>query len=111
MTEFDMDLERASLMSRLLQQRGDIVTRKLIEQYDDLTSFAPLEDFGVSDTAWNYVESLSIEPRLVFAHPNVLREHPTTSLYYRGMTMLSLKQVARRAVQGGMGDRMSQRNS
>ena len=41
---------------------------------------------------------LQVRPELVFAHPDLLRALPLTSLYYRGMSLLSQKQVAQLAI-------------
>ncbi len=99
MTEFNIDLERSSLMSRHICERRDIVVREVIEQYKGLLQFEPIAEYCISESAWKYALSLSLEARYVFAHPTLLREHPMVSLYYRGLSLLSLKQVARRAVQ------------
>lgn len=46
----------------------------------------------IDRSAWAYVtKKLELEPRLVFCHPDVLRHDPRTSLYYRGLSGLSLK--------------------
>ena len=47
--------------------------------------------------AWEHVAGLGVPPRLVFAHPDILRAHPRTSLYYRGLALLSRKQVSQSA--------------
>ncbi len=48
----------------------------------------------ISPEAWKYVESSGIEPREVFAHPDLLFHHPEASEYYRGIALLSRKRVA-----------------
>ena len=47
----------------------------------------------ISPEAWKYVESSGIDPKQVFAHPDLLYHHPETSEYYRGIALLSRKRV------------------
>ena len=44
------------------------------------------------------MEASGIEPKLVFAHPEILRNHPTVSQYYRGLALLPRKRVSDIAV-------------
>ena len=67
--------------------------RQTIEEFADDLSFIPLEEMMISDKAWDHVAALGIEPRLVFAHPSLLRQHPSTSQYYRGIALLPRKRV------------------
>ncbi len=48
----------------------------------------------ISADAWDHVVSSSIDPKKVFAHPEILRVYPETSEYYRGVALLSRKRVA-----------------
>ena len=48
----------------------------------------------ISEKAWKYVEESGIDPKRVFAHPDLLYHHPETSEYYRGIALLSRKRVA-----------------
>ncbi len=52
----------------------------------------------ISQQAWEYAVSSGIEPKLVFAHPVLLRKHPRTSQYYRGIALLPQKRVTDIAV-------------
>ena len=49
----------------------------------------------ISEAAWQHVIESNIQPHQVFAHPDLLVEHPKVSLYYRGLALLSLKRVGR----------------
>ncbi len=51
----------------------------------------------ISDAAWNHVQAIGIDPKVVFAHPDLLSAHPTTSLHYRGIVLLSKKRVQQAA--------------
>ena len=48
----------------------------------------------ISEQAWRHVEASGIDPKLVFAHPELLRNHPTVSQYYRGLALLPRKRVS-----------------
>ena len=52
-----------------------------------------LEDLTIAPEAWAYTVQAQIDPKLVFAHPDLLQAHPQTSLHYRGIATLSLKRV------------------
>lgn len=51
----------------------------------------------ISVAAWRHVTDLHIAPRMVFVHPVLLQDHPNASLYYRGIALLSQKQVGQMA--------------
>ena len=48
----------------------------------------------ISSEAFKYVEASDIDPKQVFAHPDLLYHHPEASEYYRGIALLSRKRVA-----------------
>lgn len=60
--------------------------------------FTPLSNLMISFKAWDYVNKIEAAPALVFAHPELLRQLPETSQYYRGLALLSQKQVGQMAV-------------
>ena len=96
------DTLRSRFFANILSQRKDQAQRQLIDDFSTELDYAPLDKLMISHAAWDHVQSLGIEPRIVFAHPDLLRAHPTTSLYYRGMAILSRKRVGQvaAAVQG-----------
>ena len=51
----------------------------------------------ISKKAWDHVDDIAVKPQLVFAHPTVLQDNPKTSKYYRGISLLSQKQVGQLA--------------
>lgn len=91
------DVLRSRLFADILSQRKDRVQRRLIDEFAPALDFDPLDELMISSAAWDHVRSLGIEPKVVFAHPDLLRAHPTTSLYYRGMALLSRKRVGQAA--------------
>ncbi len=85
-------------MSERIRLRTDHELRKLIAGYTEELDFRRLDDLMISEQAWSYTVRSGIEPKLVFAHPRLLREHPRTSQYYRGIALLPQKRVASIAV-------------
>ncbi len=94
MTKQDDALKRSAMMAQRIQQRTDLALRQTIEEFADELCFIPLEQFMISYKAWDHIASQGIEPRLVFAHPSLLLQHPSTSQYYRGIALLPRKRVA-----------------
>ena len=88
------DALRSRIFSDMIRKREDREQRQLIDDFADELSFDPVGDFMISDSSWKHVLSLDVEPKVVFAHPAILRAHPTTSLYYRGIALLSRKRVS-----------------
>ena len=89
---------RSTLMSERIRQRTDRDLRELIDTFRCNLNFQPLDDLMISEQAWNFVVESGIEPKMVFAHPFLLRELPRASQYYRGIALLPQKRVADIAV-------------
>ena len=89
---------RSTLMSERIRQRTDLALRELIASSERDLDFLPLDDLMISEQAWEYVSQSSIDPKLVFAHPALFREHPKVSQYYRGVSLLPQKRVSDIAV-------------
>ena len=86
--------ERALVISLHIRQRADLGIREGILEYDSPLDFEErLEDLAVAPEAWEHIIQSGIEPRLVFAHPDLLRAIPQASLHYRGIGLLSLKRM------------------
>ena len=81
-------------MSERIRQRTDLALRGLIANSEVDLSFIPLDDLMISVQPWEYIRGSGIDPKLVFAHPELLREHPQVSQYYRGVSLLPQKRVA-----------------
>lgn len=91
----DESRRRALLITRKIKSRMDIQVREQLaslqcekEKYEDR-----LMDYAIVDEAWEYIIEQDIEPKFVFAHPDILEACPQTSLHYRGISTLSLKRV------------------
>ena len=81
-------------MSERIRRRTDQALREVIDSFTGDLDFSPLDDLMISQEAWQFVVQSGIEPKRVFAHPVLLREHPRTSQYYRGIALLPRKRVA-----------------
>ena len=89
---------RSQDLTRALQRRLDVRTREAVASLADEFGFKdPIEDYLISQSAWEHVHSLGLGPAQVFCHPDMLAEEPFISLYYRGISGLSLKEVAEQA--------------
>ena len=84
--------DRAHIISNMIRSRIDETVRDKILGFSGDFSGNP-EQFGIDLEAWNYIKKIGVKRRLVFAHPNMLRAHPDTSLYYRGIAILPRKRV------------------
>ena len=93
MTDSDGNLRRSRFLSARIRQRADIRTREVIEGFSGKLDYVDRQALLISDKAWNNIISSDTNPRLVFAHPILLRKHPEVSLYYRGLSLLSQKRV------------------
>lgn len=92
--ELDVAIGRALLISKKIQAYPDRTSIELIDSYRVSLDFeSNREKFGINAQAWNKVLEANIEPKFVFAHPKLLHAHPSISLYYRGISTLSLKRV------------------
>ena len=89
---------RSALISERIRQRTDVALRELISEFDKELSFRPLDELMISEQAWGYIKTSGIEPKYVFAHPELLRALPQVSQYYRGISLLSQKRVSDIAV-------------
>ena len=89
--------EKSSLLASIISQRDDESISELIQNYSRELVFSSLDDLMISVSAWRYVTDLHITPRMVFAHPVLLQDHPNASLYYRVIALLSQKQVGQLA--------------
>lgn len=83
---------RSLLLARKICERTDEALRQRISAMTD-PDYEPEEEYGISHGAWKHVTDLGIEPKSVFAHPDILCDHPMASEYYRGIALLPRKRV------------------
>ena len=95
MTRLDDAITRTQILSTKIKERTDEELRNLVKNYNKKLDFEPLENLMISEVAWQHVSQLEgIQVQEVFAHPDLLLDHPKASGYYRGITLLSQKRVA-----------------
>jgi hypothetical protein len=88
----DLRKVKAQLIVSSLQQKKDIVALGAIQSFHGKLDWQPLHHLMIDEQAWRHVtQQLKADPKLVFCHPDVLAAHPISSLFYRGMSGLSLK--------------------
>lgn len=87
-------LERSLWFASRIGARTDLHLRSLIESFDGTLEFHPIEELMISRGAWEHVSAMGLDPRMVFAHPDLLSNTPATSAYYRNMALLPQKRVA-----------------
>ena len=89
---------RSQDLTRVLQRRLDVRAREAVAELAAGFGFTePVEDYLISQAAWQHVRNLGLDPTSVFCHPDMLMEEPFISLYYRGISGLSLKEVQEQA--------------
>ena len=93
MAKLDDAKKRSSVLSNRIKQRTDVRLQRLIAGFEQQLTFSSTDELMISPEAWKYVASSGIDPKQVFAHPDLLYHHPQTSEYYRGIALLSRKRV------------------
>ena len=85
-------------LTKSLQRKLDIQARQIVDrlssQFEITGSY---ENYVILEGAWEHILSLMVNPLSVFCHPDMLIEEPFVSLYYRGISGMSLKEVANQA--------------
>lgn len=83
---------KSLLIVTSLQKRRDLQALAQVEALTLALDWTPQADLMIAPATWEYVvRTRGYDPKLVFCHPKVLLAAPTTSLYYRGLTGLSIK--------------------
>ena len=85
---------RAQFIAREIRNIAGQKLPKIISDYKALLDFSQHEHLMISQGAWNYIDQARIDPKLVFAHPDMLHEQPQASQYYRSLALLPLKRVS-----------------
>lgn len=68
-----------------------------IREFRQKLRWKPLQHLLIDAHVWDYTtRRRGYEPRLIFCHPDLLREIPSASVYYRKLAGLSLKQAMKR---------------
>jgi hypothetical protein len=89
--EDELRKTKSLIIVAALQLRRDAKATQAIEAYSQHLAWKPLSNLMISRLAWKQVERQKIEAKFVFCHPQILQAAPITSLYYRGLSALSIK--------------------
>lgn len=81
---------RSLLIATSLERKQDRRALRLIQKFSQELKW-DLAELRIDTEAWAYVIDQGYDAKLVFCHPQVLLEFPVTSLYYRGLSGLSIK--------------------
>ena len=83
---------KSLLIVTSLQKRADLKSFETITKLKIELDWEPLSNLMIEEEAWEYVtKERKYDPKLVFCHPEVVKAITSTSLYYRGLTGLSIK--------------------
>jgi hypothetical protein len=83
---------KSLLIVTSLQKKADLKVFEALKNLNIELEWFPLSNFMIDDEVWEYVTiEKKYDPQLVFCHPKVLIALPNSSLYYRGITGLSMK--------------------
>ena len=83
---------KSLLIVTSLQKRADIKVFATLSKLEIQLDWNPLSNLMIENEAWEYVVKEKLyDPKLVFCHPEILKKLPISSLYYRGLTGLSIK--------------------
>ena len=94
MAKLDDAKRRSAVIAERIRQRTDLRLRELVRDFESELSFEPIADYAISMEAWSHVTASGFDPKLIFAHPTLLRRLPRASEYYRGIALLPRKRVA-----------------
>lgn len=85
---------RARDLASKMKEAGDAEARRTIEEADfPAFKYSNRHELCIDEDAWNRVAEIGEEPKMIFAHPDMLRAHPRTSIHYRGIATLPFKRV------------------
>ena len=85
---------RSAVIAERIRQRTDLTLLDIVDNFEGELNFLPLADHMISEGAWAHITSTGIDPKRVFAHPDLLRSDLRASQYYRGIALLPRKRVA-----------------
>ncbi len=65
--------QRALIITEHIRERADVGVRQTIQNFDAHLDFeGRLEDLAIAPEAWAHIVRAQIDPKLVFAHPDLL---------------------------------------
>ena len=85
---------RSLLIVTSLKQRRDVKAYESLRSFHGALVWEPLNELMIDADVWRYAVRLKkYDPKCIFCHPDVLMYDPSTSLYYRGLCALPIKQA------------------
>ncbi len=88
-------LSKSEFFHQKLHEWKMLSVGEAVEAFRGETLQWNLPELGISESAWNRVIHRGIRPVTVFAHPEVLKGIPGSTGYYRMLSMVSQKSMAR----------------
>lgn len=88
-------LAKSAFFRQKLHEWGVIEIAYAIERIKGELLDWDLDALGISQDAWDKIIHRGIKPVIVFAHPEVLTDMPRAVAYYRTLSMVSQKSMAR----------------
>lgn len=83
---------KSLLIVTSLQKRNDIKAFNLVQSVNIELTWESLSNLMIDQDTWEYVvNNKKYDPKLVFCHPEVIKNKVGCTLYYRGLTGLSIK--------------------
>ncbi len=83
---------KSLLIVTSLQKRADLKVYEALNKLEIKLQWDSLSTLMIEEDAWDYVTNQKkYDPKLVFCHPEVIKALTISSLYYRGLTGLSIK--------------------
>lgn len=88
-------LAKSAFFHQKLHEWGALEIAYAIERIKGELLDWDLDALGISQDAWDKIIHRGIKPVIVFAHPEVLTDLPRAVAYYRTLSMVSQKSMAR----------------
>ncbi len=91
--EDELRKTKSLIIIAALQLHRDTTAIRAIEEFSGKVAWMPLSNLMISQLAWEHVKQRKLDAKFVFCHPQILQASPLSSLYYRGLSALSIKAV------------------
>ena len=86
-------ISRALRIARRIAMGDDLRVREKIESFQPEADYADIQSLCIAEDALELIVEAGIDPKMVFASPDILISIPDASLHYRGLALLSRKRV------------------
>lgn len=86
-------ISRAIRIAKRIAMGDDLRVREKIKNFQPVADYQGIQSLCIAEDAWELIAEAGIDPKMVFAHPDILMSIPDASLHYRGLALLSRKRV------------------